>query len=127
MLQTLGHKWISLSHYCCDRALFSSLDRVLRQRHGLYREVAAEAGGQGELGKLLDWVISTGCANHDAQNGLKWGLAWLDCGDEAAKKLYIAIESVRNGFDLVLKHMPAFLLQVVSVVDDNPRLADSSQ
>ena len=121
MLKKLGHQGISVSHYCFDRALFSSLDRLMRQRHVLYHKVAAAGGastGLDALSDLTDWVVSTGCANHDAQNALKWGLASLDCGEEVTKKLHIVIESLRNGYDLLQKALPGFLTQSLSLVDE---------
>lgn len=122
MLQTLGHKGISISHYCFDRALFSSLDRTMRQRHLLFHEVSSQGedsmGGR-ILGELTDWVVSTPCANHDAQNGLKWGLAWMECGEETIKKLHIAVESLRNSYNLLVKYLPKFLMSTLTIVQDS--------
>ncbi len=69
------------------------------------------------MSELSDWVVSTACVDHDAQNGLKWGLAWLDVGEDATKRLHIAIESLRNGYDLLLKHLPTFLMDHLHPVD----------
>ena len=92
------------------------------QRHMLCHDLASSSGAQpgiAALDELIDWVISTGCANHDTQNGLKWGLAWLTSGDDVIKKLYIAIESLRNAYDLLHKYLPKFLIQSLLPVDDD--------
>lgn len=44
MLKRLGHKGISISHYCFDRALFSTLERKQLQRHALYHEISVVGG-----------------------------------------------------------------------------------
>ena len=73
LIQRLGHKGIVISHYVFDRAVQSSLERKMRQRHGLYHlRMAGVDGESGGLADLVDWVVSTPCANHDVQNALKW-------------------------------------------------------
>ena len=122
MLKKLGHRGISISHYCFDRALYSALARLMRQRHCLYHDLMASSSGGGvgleALSDLTDWVVSTGCANHDGQNALKWGLAGLDCGEEVHKKLYIVVESLRNYYDLLQRYLLAFLTQSLTLVED---------
>ena len=44
MLKRLGHKDIRISHYCFDRALFSTLERKQLQRHALYHEISVVGG-----------------------------------------------------------------------------------
>ena len=130
MLQHLGHKGIAISHFCFDRALFSSLERVMRQRHMLYHDIAiagASNEGQEALGEMTDWVVSTACSNHDAQNALKWGLAWLQSGDDTTKKLHIAIESLRNAYDLLQKYILTFLVQFLELTDHDFEIASSME
>ena len=47
----------------------------MHERHTFFYE-KAEADGMHEakLMRLLDWDVSTGCANHDAQNALMWSV-----------------------------------------------------
>ena len=128
MLKTMGHMGISISHYCFDRALYSSLGRILRQRHMLYHEMAISGSsneGEAILSQMTDWVVTTACANHDCQNALKWGLAWLQTSEDLTKKLHIAIASLRNGYDLLLKHLLNFVLEYLQLVDDDFEVANS--
>ena len=112
MLKRLGHKGISISNYCFDRALFSTLERKQLQRHALYHEpsvVGAEKVGARALDDLQDWVVCTACANHDAQNALKWSLMNVSSDVEVVHKLHIIIESLRNSFDLILDRLAKFV------------------
>ena len=123
MLRVLGHTGITLSHYVFDRALYSALSRRMQQRHSLYYQVTAnqEDEGRTTLGELTDWVLSTGCATHDTHNSLKWALSSVvpDPGD-TVKKLFIVVESLRNGYDLLLGHLPTFLSRHLVLVDSGP-------
>ena len=44
-IRQLGHKAIAVSHYVFDRAVYSALERLARQRHTLYYSMLA-GGGQ---------------------------------------------------------------------------------
>lgn len=111
---------ITISHYSFDRALFSSLTRAMHQRHSLYYHRLAggeDSVGETAIAELCDWVVGTGCANHDAQNALKWAL-W-ELGEEATTtNLFIVIESLRNGYDLLHSHMPEFIMKHLSIVEE---------
>lgn len=60
--QSLGHSGIVVAHYAFDRAGFSALQRLLRQKHMLQNEADSE---DNPLAGFLDWVV--------AHNSLKWG------------------------------------------------------
>ena len=112
LIRRLGHKGIVISHYVFDRAVQSSLERKLRQRHGLYHlrmaGVDCESGG---LADLVDWVVSTPCANHDAQNAFKWGLNLLGSNQsDVHRALFIAVQSYRNSFDLFHGYLESFVV-----------------
>ena len=113
MLRTLGHEGVSVSHYCFDRMMQSSLNRKMQQRQGLYYEVVGGEGprtGPVALHELLDWHLSTGCSAHDAHNALKWGLECVtrDTGS-IVRKLHVTIESLRNAFDLLHGFLKPFV------------------
>jgi hypothetical protein len=113
LLRTFGHDGIILAHHCFDRGLESSVSRLMQQRGKLYYETQYGLGpreGQGALAELTDWHLSTGCACHDAHNSLKWGLCWLT-GDsvEVMKRLHVAIESLRKGYDVLHRFLPSFV------------------
>ena len=62
----------------------------------LYHELQCEGGnleGLGALKCLMDIVVGTGCAKHDTQHELTWGLAWMDFGGDTTKKLFFTIET----------------------------------
>ena len=112
MLKRLGHTGISISNYCFDRALFSTLERDQLQRHAPNHELCVLGGekvGARALDDLQDWVVCTACANHDAQNALKWSLMSVSSDVEVVHKLHIIIESLRNSFDLILDRLAKFV------------------
>lgn len=116
LLQERGHEGISIAHYAFDRAIFSALCRRMAQRHELFHKEEEAKGAPQTLvpKRLLDWRLGTGCAMHDAQNGLKWALApYVESGD-TIRDLHIAIESLRNSVYTLTSHMPAFLREAVA-------------
>lgn len=115
LLREQGHEGILISHYAFDRALFDSLERKMRQRHEVfYASVAGKSRGQAELLRLTDWVLSTGCGNHDCQNALKWGCReFMEDPGALLKDLFIAIESVRNGYAALHDYLRLWLLKIV--------------
>ena len=112
-LRTLGHEGIVVSHYCFDRAVFHAARRRFQQRHKLYymtHRGDSDLSGQTVLLELLDWDVSTGCAAHDCQNALQWGLKSLS-GDEAdtIRRMWVSISALRNAYDLLHRFLPAFI------------------
>jgi hypothetical protein len=116
LLQERGHAGISISHYAFDRAIFSALHRKLAQRHELYHRRRETTGEAQDLvpKRLLDWSAGTGCAMHDAQNGLKWALAPYVESTDTIRDLHIAIESLRNSVYTLTSHLPAFLREALA-------------
>ena len=112
MLRKAGHIGICISHVCADRALFSSLDRMSRQRLSAYYSpgVGPDLGDERVLLELTDWAVGTGCCAHDMQNGLKWALSSV-ATPEDIQNLHIVVESLRNSFDLLLARLPEFLVK----------------
>ena len=76
-LRELGARSITITSTCFDRALQSSVSRLMAQRQALYYEVkhggAAAYRGEALQDVLTDWTVSTGCSAHDAQKCLKMG------------------------------------------------------
>ena len=96
-----------------DRALWSALTRLTRQRHALYHKVCADHGSESEGAhrELFDWCVTTACANHDCQNALKWALkgAAGESPEGVLKALHVSIAAVRNGLDLLHGTLPTFV------------------
>ena len=113
LVQAIGHTGIVVTHYVFDRAIWSALTRLARQRHALYHKVCADQGSESEGAhrELLDWCVTTACANHDCQNALKWALkgAAGESPEAVLKALHVSIASVRNGLDLLHGSLPAFV------------------
>ena len=117
----MGHKGISVTHYCWDRACQQPLERIHRQNH---RDIHARDPGQNRTSALLDWVVSTGCACHDGHNSLKWALHAHFENLSLLKDCHIIIASLRNAYDLIMKHLPAWVRGHVKFVDNSPRRDD---
>ena len=117
LVRMLDHRGIVVSHYVFDRALQSSLSRKMQQRHGLYYEVSGgPSPRQGDIAlqELLDWIVNTPCAAHDCHNSLKWGLGWLVADEtEVLKKVHIAIESLRNAYNLLHCYLKPFVAEAL--------------
>ena len=111
MLRRAGHKHISITHVAFDRALFAPLERMFKQRQAAYYSPAhgVHLGEESAILELTDWIVSSGCSLHDAQNGLKWGLSPLTKGANIVEDLHITIESLRNCFNHICGHVRQFL------------------
>jgi len=63
------------------------------------------------------WHISLACADHDAQNALKWGVlpCLLDVPDHRQfyRNLHKAIAGVRDSFGLLIDHIQGWLVAVI--------------
>ena len=91
-LRELGAQSITITSTCFDRALQSSMSRMLAQRQALYYEVKYGADayrGDALFEVLTDWSVATGCSAHDAQNALKWGM--VGCVADTAETLKGAV------------------------------------
>ena len=78
-LRVLGHVGLAISHNVEDRAIASSMNKVLKLHHA---SIEATMGGlsSGERARLnfLHWQVHCGCAAHDTHNSVKWSLSrWL--------------------------------------------------
>ena len=111
MLRHHGHRGITVFHFVSDRAVFSSLDRMLRQRRKAYytEGLGPELDDESCMLELTDLYVSTGCAAHDVQNSLKWSLGPL-AGADGVKDLHIVTLSLRNSFKILHSHVHSFLM-----------------
>jgi hypothetical protein len=122
LTQDQGHTGICITHYAFDRAVFSALSSKLSQRHELSQERrgASVSSSSGIPASWLDWTVATGCALHDAQNGLKWALAPFAGSGDLVRDLHITIESLRNAFLMLHSHLGAFLQEANIGFDHEP-------
>ena len=66
-------------HIVADRAVFSALLRMFKQRRNVFNAagLGPDLGDEGPLLELTEFVVGVGRAAHDITNGLKWGLSFL--------------------------------------------------
>ena len=114
---------ITVYSYVFDRALLSSLDTKLHQRHLLYESVvAAGTSGDSEVAAAsasLSWVVVGGCALHDCHNSLHWGLRSVfgTATVDYTKSMHTVVEALRNGHSLLHCHLSAFVIQTTTLDD----------
>ena len=123
VIQSLGHEGLVVYHYVFDRAVCSSLGRMALQRLALWQE--AQPAGSGGLGgavvsKLKCWQVVIACANHDAQNGLRWSLKAISADEDIPKRLHVVIASLRHSFDLLHGELDRFVVKRLRFVPDDP-------
>ena len=107
-LKEMGHSGISINFCCFDRAKMSALNSLLEARHSLWARFHSRANPR-SVQPLLNWQVATGCALHDASKALEWSLSPHVPDPSLWKDLHICIESCRNGFDLLVDHLPIFI------------------
>ena len=95
------------------------MQHLLCMRHASYYSslVSGNVSGENRLMELTDWFVATGCSNHDCQNALKWSLAPFLESAEVLKDLYIVVESLRNAFGLLVRHLKHFLAASIAFSD----------
>lgn len=120
-----GHLGLCVSHYVWDRGIFSCMSELMRKTHRLVAKNMFAVGYEDPIDRvagLLDLVVTTPCACHDAHNALRWAVSSsLAEGDEDAtmSDLFICIASLRNAYDLLVREMPAWLMKVVTFGEDS--------
>ena len=119
LARDLGHTGIVVHHYGFDRgALFLPLTRRLRARHKLFFEVKVPADVRWER-SLEEWVVLTGCCDHDATNALKWAVEeFLEDWKKELKDVFVAVRALRDAYSLL---MDWSLEWVVARVEFGPR------
>lgn len=113
-LSTLGHVGVGIHHYAFDRALWSSMTTLYRKLHVEQARTSEDAMSPipKHIRFLLTWVVSTPCACHDAHTGQEWSLASMVRGTDTMKRVFIAVESVRNSYSQILRFLPALIAQM---------------
>ena len=117
----LGHRGICIAHYSFDRALFSSMTRVLKQFHKLQASQfqAPDLGRDHEALELMEWVASSGCALHDSHNSLKWAMHSQFNDPELLQDVFVVVASARNSFGLLCDHLGPWMCSKLSFIPDD--------
>jgi hypothetical protein len=73
--------------------------------------------GEAWLRSLLTWFTGNVCVNHSTHNGLRWGLASFTSDLKCMRSAYIALESLRNGYDLLVQFLGRWISQRIVYED----------
>jgi hypothetical protein len=99
----LGHTGLLVDHRVYDRAVMSAMKKLWYRwslaHHQFTREVEGEAVAHRLW--LTHWRSVVGCFGHDCHGGLRWGVFHLLSDKDVVRDSYIAVESLRNGFDVI--------------------------
>ena len=113
-LRSFGQRGIAIELNVFDRALFNALDLRFRQMH--FHNCQLQTSGNSDADELLYltvWTLSVPCCVHDLQNAILWSLFHGSKDVDLIKDLHISIESLRNGYSLLLSHLGGFLAERV--------------
>ena len=116
-LRQQGHEGLVIQYYSFDRALFAPLSRLLQQEHMLAAPRYGKSKAESELLQHHEWVVTAGCALHDAHNTLKWGLNFKGFGPQLLKDLFIVMQSLKNSFNLVTERLTPWLVRNLIFTD----------
>ena len=109
-------KGIRISHYCFDRAIYSSTATKLMQRHVLWHDAENADDPQQYLTWLLDWHLSTPCVLHDTHNALKWSLMAVSDAERGFSSLNAVLNGLRGSFnhlhDAIVPYLQTHLIPV---------------
>lgn len=121
-LRQLGHDGIAIEYYCFDRFAISAHERLIRQWHHLQEPSYAHLATECTVDELhmMEWVLVQGCAAHDAQSAFRWGMG-ADLKDrDLLRDVYIAIESLRNSTDLLIRYAVQWVALRMTFTDPMP-------
>ena len=100
-LRDHGHLGPLIDHFVWDRAGLTRLEHDSRLWHAARNRPAPPKDMSPETFALLDFVVVTPCALHDAQNAFRWGQLQDFQNRSLMRDLYISVESLRNSADLI--------------------------
>eukprot|EP00973_Karenia_brevis_P038963 5378243-Karenia_brevis.AAC.1 len=123
LLPRIHPQGISISLYCFDRGIWSSLGNRMLQKHAAYHNLdvsnpVAPLSASAVKQLHLDWHVVLPCANHDCQNGMRWAVQnHLKDPRTGLSDLFIVIASIRNIFNYLVAWLPRFLQLKLEFVD----------
>ena len=111
-LRQLGHRGIAIEHYCWDRCGIDANERLWRQWHAekapSFDFMAAIDVPQKVL-RLTEFFLCTPCALHDAMSAFRWSVCEEHKSRESLRDIYVAIASLKNSMDLIVRHLPEWI------------------
>ena len=69
------------------------------------------------LAPLRSWLVTCGCACHDAHTALRWGMSQVFGDAELLREVYLGVEGVRNGYSILHDWLGGWLSQGVRLVE----------
>ena len=103
----LGHTGPCVEAYVFDRCGFASLKRHFEEWHEQRSDQfgVPDTKFSPELLWITELVVFAPCALHDAQNAFKWAMAGGVVDADLLRNVHIAVESLRNSTDLLVRHV----------------------
>ena len=97
---TEWHKFAPNLSWCpFDRGFLDPWYRLLRRRHAHQNSLIANEQ-VAKMERLLDWDECSACADHDIQNGLRWGCCKGNADPKSImKRVFKAVRSIRDSLD----------------------------
>ena len=120
ILDQLDHDGFNLHHYSWDRALFSACRTYSRKYHTAVLRKIVDSSPQhtGTMKVLKSWLLCTGCGLHDIHNAFTWGISKvLFQGNDMLDEMSIVLESLRNGYKHLQRHLTSFRMEHVLFAD----------
>ena len=109
MLHRLHREGLSISWHVFDRGEKSAVCRLLRRRH-LHDHSQVSCLVDQQKAILHDWVVDSACADHDTQNALLHGCAFLHENTAVLyKNLFKAIRSARDFLTKLMITLPEWV------------------
>ena len=114
-----GHQAVNVVHHVYDRAVLAPLTRLHHQLLYVLFDQAADNQDEGDayLSWLTTWFSTSGCFAHDCHVGLKWSILSFIADKTVMRSCFISIESLRNGYSVMMRHVGGWLGQVVRYCD----------
>lgn len=116
--RSLSHRAIVVHHYVWDRAVQSACEQKV---HVVQKAMKFESAAVADLPPVvvekLNWITSSACLCHDAHNALKWCILEYTAEPQVLRGLFVCIESLRNGFSLLMRNLRPWLREVVAYRD----------
>ena len=122
-----GHIDIQIIHHVYDRAVKSSIEKLILKHHKFQMQqlMQEEGASKSFLADLLTWHSIVGCVNHDVHNALKWCASEFTMNKTTLKGAYITTSAARNGRRVLIKHVSEWMSQTSIVFEDWEGMGDA--
>lgn len=124
----IGHEGLLVEHKVYDRAVMSAMKKLWDRWAAAHLHHTTEMHGEAKAHKLwlYHWRSIVGCFGHDCHGGLRWGIFRHLQSKQTVRDAYIGIESLRNGYDVIIKNLRGWIERHLHYEDSAMDLADRS-